>query len=159
MTAELPSLDGLGDIAWSHDRRPVIEWEQIGVFPTQDCIEAACAEGLGHTAQRWNSFNYTVGLLPDLDLWMPCVSVEGKYMGNELTGYYLNVIAALWKLEALGPGMSFTFPIGVNGVESDMDAVGWIADEPVTYDVVEANMSGAERVYRILWSSPLGFDS
>lgn len=157
MMAELPDITDMVNVAFPA-ALPPFDWQQFGIFPTQECLDEGCLDTEHRVPWQWSSFNYTAGLLPDLDLWMPCVSVEGRYMGNELTGMYLNLVAILWKCEALAPGMSFTFTVGTPDGD-DMTAVGWIADEPVHYSVVQANYSRAENVYRILWSSPLGWES
>lgn len=130
------------------------EWPfmQVGVFPTSDTP-------VEDHAFCW--FNYTVGL-GDYELHVPAVSVEGRALGNELTGAVLNLIALGVHVGAVEPGHTVRIPLGVPSVEDgewerDADAFFWLHHEVVPSRTLGANMTDCEWALPIRWSSPLGW--
>lgn len=127
-------------------------WQQVGVFPVED-------DDPDYRPQDdW--FNYTVGL-GDVELWVSCVSVEGRAGGNELIAGILNVLAAAWRVGAIERGDSVVIPLGIPDDEGkwsrNADSIWWIGleDEPAWKRKV--NMSYADWCVPVLWSSPLGW--
>jgi len=125
-----------------------IPWKAIGVFPDENSA--------GPPEAWWNSFVYTVGLTPDLDLWMPCTSIEGRYMGPQLTCEILNILGAAFRQAAIGPHDDIIVPLGVPD-GADVDCVVWVGPhgEPSRYR--QANFSDADWVVPIAWTSGLGW--
>jgi hypothetical protein len=122
-------------------------WMQVGVFPTE-------LDDENSSTLDW--FNYTVGL-GGAELWVSCVSIEGRRGGNELLAPILNVLAAAWKHGPLGYGDQVIVPLGVPGGE-DADAIFWVGDMRENANRRQVNMSPSEWCVPILWSSPLGWD-
>jgi hypothetical protein len=124
-------------------------WQNVGVFPPE-------TENNGES--WWDSFLYTVGFMPDLELWAPTASIEGRQAGHNLTGFYVNRIAVGIHAGLIVPGDDVRMLIGVAGHEGedDVESVWWVGEpEPARYR--QANMSPARFVVPILWSSPLGW--
>jgi hypothetical protein len=129
-----------------------LPWKVIGVFPTAE-----------HTAEWetgtewWHWFNYTVGALANTELWMPCASVEGRAMGNELAGVYLNQITAGFLNGDVHPGDTLELPIGIPDEDEDVMAVFWVGRHTNPARYRQVNMTQATTCLPILWSSPLGW--
>jgi hypothetical protein len=119
-------------------------WMQVGVFPTKD---SALPE------RDW--FNYTVGL-GLAELWVPCMSVEGRAAGNQLVGGILNTLAAAWTKGVLGYGDNVVVPLGIPDAD-DADSIWWVKGEREPARRRQVNMTVAEWVVPVLWSSPLGW--
>lgn len=129
------------------------EWPflQVGVFPTEDLAE---------DAQDFEWFNYTVGLGPH-ELHLPCVSIEGRALGNELAGAALNLFGLCVVEGLVSPGDSVLVPLGVPNSfgewDYDADAVFWLSDKVVPARSLGVNMTEAQWALPIRWSSPLGW--
>lgn len=125
-----------------------IPWRVLGIFPTEDSE--------GPPEAWWNSFCYTSGLLVTTELWVPCASIEGRLAGHELVALVLNHLAAGFRAGALDVGDEVVVPLGVPDGD-DVDTIWWIGQEgPARYRQV--NMSDADWVVPILWTSPLGWE-
>lgn len=127
-------------------------WQVIGVFPTADQSEFE---------QNYSWFNYTVGLGLH-ELWVSCVSIEGRGMGNEVCCEILNVIGGAWQLGYVGFGEDIVVPLGIPNEDGewdhDADSVWWLSTYWVPSHLKQVNMPGrAERTVPIIWSSPLGW--
>lgn len=124
-------------------------WRVIGVFPT-DTSERPEAD--------W--FNYTSGL-GLAELHVPCCSIEGRALGNEIACAVLNVIAGGWRFGIIGYGDSIVVPLGVpdeNGDWShDVNSIWWVHDNWKPARELAVNMTEADYAIPILWSSPLGW--
>jgi hypothetical protein len=125
-------------------------WMQVGVFPTSD---------QDVTSRSW--FNYTVGL-GAAELWMPCQSIEGRALGNEMTGEVLNMLAGAWQMGLVHLGDDVTVPVGIadddGEWERDAEAVVWISTYRVPSRTKQVFVPGAARwTVPLLWSSPLGW--
>jgi hypothetical protein len=133
-----------------------VPWKVVGVFPTADHV----AEWETGT-EWWHWFNYTVGALANTELWMPCASIEGRAMGNELTALYLNHITAGFLTGDVHPGDTLRFPIGVaaDPGADDVIAVMWVGRHTGLARYRRVNMTRASTCLPILWSSPLGWQS
>lgn len=125
-----------------------IPWTVVGVFPTE--------RSDGPPGAWWNSFCYTAGLDVDVELWLPCCSIEDRCMGLDLAATILNRIAAAHLMNVVRPGDTVRVPLGVVDGD-DADAMFWIGsdDEPASYR--QCNVGSAQRCLPILWSSPLGW--
>lgn len=120
----------------------------IGVFPatTDDPLP-----------RWWNSFAYTSGLTPNLELWMPTVSIEGRSAGAEVMAPYLNGISCAWLTKAIALGDDVLMHIGVIGGD-DVPIRFWIGHEIEPASKRSVNMTKAEFCVPILWSSGMGWD-
>lgn len=128
-----------------------VHWEVIGVFPTVEQME-----GDGGPFD-WNCFCYTVGLLPEMELWAPCMSVEGRMAGHELTTSILNLLAWNFLGGKVGWGDDVTIPLGVPGGD-DIDTVWWVSNGREPSRKRGVNMSPARYATPIVWTSGLGWD-
>lgn len=126
-------------------------WQVIGVFPTPD-LEGVEAE------LAW--FNYTSGLGP-CELHVPCTSIEGRALSNDLACVVLNTIAGAWQMGLVAHGDSVIVPLGIPGAdgdwERDADSVWWISSQRVPARSKAVNMTAAEWCVPLRWSSPLGW--
>jgi len=127
-----------------------IPWTVVGVFATEDDVIDGPPEAW------WKSFCYTSGLLVMTEMWAPCASIEGRMAGHELTAFVLNHLGAAFRAGALNVGDEVIVPLGVPDKEGDVDTIWWIGEEgPARYRQV--NMSDADWVVPVMWSSPLGW--
>lgn len=126
----------------------LIPWTAVGIFPT--------ADSPGPPEAWWNSFVYTVGMTPGVDMWMPCTSIEGRYMGPNLTAYVVNTLACAWRASVLLPHDDVIVPLGVPD-KDDVDCVVWVGRTLASPAYRQANMSPAEFIIPLAWSSGLGW--
>lgn len=140
-------IDQLSPLLDDAAQQGSLPWTVVGVFPTE--------ESDGPPEAWWNSFVYTVGALPDVDLWCPCTSIEGRYAGPELTASLLNAFAAAARVGQLTAGDDVLVPLGVPG-GGDIDCWFWIG-QPQPARERQANLSPAPIVVPIQWTSGLGW--
>jgi hypothetical protein len=126
-------------------------WMMMGIFP---------AEGTEQPKAWWNWFCYTAGLSPEMELWAPCCSIEGRAAGNDLIGMVLNHIASGVVLGMVQPGDTVIVPLGVADDEDagDVNSIWWIGDLVHGTQRHMVNMSAAQFVLPVQWSSPLGWE-
>jgi hypothetical protein len=131
-------------------------WSVAGIFGVEDDL---ALHG------EWSDFCYTVGAYEnrfECEFWMPCFSVEGRYMGNEMTGGILNYLVGGVIVGALGPGDDVRVPLGIPKPDGewdhDADAIFWVGEPLIDVDNRYAtNMTPITTILPIRWSSPLGW--
>jgi hypothetical protein len=132
------------------DKYESIPWAVLGIFPTEDSAGAPEA--------WWNSFCYTRGLTPHMDMWVPSASIEGRYAGPQLTSQVLNVIAAAVIAAVVHPGDSVAVPLGVPD-GGDVETVWWLGKPEPNRGYRATYQSQASSILPMLWTSPLGWRS
>jgi hypothetical protein len=129
-------------------------WRLIGVMPTREDVDRVGKEVAG--GYRY-SFVYTVGLTPIYDVWMPLASVEGWRLDPEFAAMVMNWLAAGLTKSVISYGDDVQIPLGVPDGD-DVTGVFWMGypmfDEKNERQV---NVSDADLVVSVLWSSPLGW--
>lgn len=129
-------------------------WQVIGVFASVDGVESG-------DSRPDSGFLYTIGLNPLYDVWMPVASVEGRMIGFDLGGTYLNFLAFGTIDATLRPGDDVLCGVGIPGEdgewERDADLVFWLGEMEENTGRRQTFQSHAPRILPILWSSPLGW--
>lgn len=127
-----------------------MHWKVIGVFPDSNDLT------VDNGATDWNSFCYTVGLMPNLEMWVPCQSIEGRFAGPQLTAMVLNRIAYGFYHGRIAWGDEIAVPLGVPGGD-DMTSIWWVGRDREPAEKRQVNYGDADWCIPILWSSPLGW--
>lgn len=114
----------------------------------------------------YSEFCYTIGAGGNkygCEFWMPCLSIEDRYMNNNMTGAILNYLAAGVIVGVLNPGDDVRVPLGIptapgGAWEHDADGYFWIGEPADDVDNRYAtNMTPIDTILPIRWSSPLGW--
>jgi hypothetical protein len=132
-------------------------WQTACIFPTEEYLpRAASDEWFGTMTQ---GFAYTVGFDTDETIWMPAASIERRRFGPQLNGMFVNCFAWLRFNDMLPLGSDVGITLGMPDGNDDVIGVAWIGTPEPNDPCWETNMSQTPRIIRVLWSSPLGWES
>jgi hypothetical protein len=122
--------------------------------------------GVDDHHDQYSEFNYTIGADANpygCEFWMSCLSIEGRYMNNNMAGMILNHLVGAVHAGVLNPGDDVRVPLGIpkepgGEWDHDADAYFWVGTPEVdTENRYGCNMTPITTILPIRWSSPLGW--
>lgn len=144
------STVNLEDLAHLLDKPKTPWWNNVAVMPRQEDME----EGVDPAGLRFG-FIYTSGLSEECEVWCPVMSIEDRYGGPEFMSVILNHLAIGLMAGLVEPGDDVV--LYEEPGSSELNAVFWVGELEPNDGSREVNISQADTVVPVLWSSRFGF--